>query len=418
MLDLRKAQRVALYASVATVLLAILKAIVGCLAGSVVLIADAVHSGTDVVCVLASWFGLRLASRERTERFPFGFYKAESLATLLVSLIILYAGVEILVEGVGNLRSVPKLDLPYAAMAVALLSAGLLWFIAQAERKAREQANAQSLLANADHSRMDALSSLLVFAALGATHFRVPYVEGLLAIVLSGLIVWVGLSNGRIALYSLMDASLEPEMEREMVEVIRHVPGVLDVHDLRLRRAGPFCFGETHLHVAKSLDISRGHEIAEKVAAEVKTQFPCVDSFVTHIEPHRSQERRVMVPVASAAGLESRVMGHFGRADHFLLAQVDGSDIKEFEIKPNEFRDRPVRAGLNVVKHFIEAEKIDALVTRQIGEIGFHALRDHYVEVYRAEDGRSAREVLSEFAAGRLEALTAPTHSSDEKLEQ
>ena len=63
MLDLRKAQRVALYASVATVLLDILKAIVGCLAGSVVLIADAVHSGTDVVCVLASWFGLRLASR-------------------------------------------------------------------------------------------------------------------------------------------------------------------------------------------------------------------------------------------------------------------------------------------------------------------------------------------------------------------
>lgn len=414
MLDLRKGQQVALYASVATVLLASVKAVVGYLAGSVLLIADAVHSGTDVLCILASWLGLKLAARKPTDKFPYGFYKAESLATLLVSLIILYAGSQILLEGLGEVRSAPALALPYVAMAVALASAAFSWILARVERKVGKKTNAQSLVANADHTQMDALSSLLVFMALAASHAGVHYIGGGLAIAFAGLIFWVGITNGRVALYSLMDASLDPEMEQAMVAVVQGIPGVLEVHDLRVRHAGPYCFGETHLHLRKSLDIARGHEIAEKVAAKVKERFPSVDTFATHIEPHVSRERRVMVPVRDDSGLDSEVMGHFGRAAYFLFAQIDDHRIAEFEVKPNNFRDQPVRAGLNVVKHFLEAEKIDALVTQEIGEIGFHALRDHYVEVYRSQEGRTAREVLLDFAEGRLESLTAPTHSSGE----
>ncbi len=416
MADLEKGQRVALWASALTVALAVGKAVVGLMAHSVALVADALHSGADVVCVLASWFGLKLAAREPTERFPYGYYKAESLATLGVSALIVYAGVEVLMEGARKLHSPSSLDLPYLAMAAALASAAVSFWIARVERRVGEAIRSQSLLANADESRLDVLSSALVFAALVAAKLGAPRAEGLLAIALAGFILFAGFKNGRIALYSLMDASLDPEMEREAAEVVRQVPGVMAVENLRLRRAGPFCFGEAALQLAPSLDIARGHEIAENVAQALKERFPEIDGFMTHVEPHRGARRRVMIPVNEDAGLDSRVAGHFGRAPFFLFADMDGDEILRWEVKPNAHRGRPVRAGLQVVNHFIDEEKITALATREIGEIGFHALRDHYVELFRAEENQPAREVLADLAAGRLPALPEPTHRSDDKV--
>ena len=418
MVDLRRGQRTALIATVITVGLAVVKGVVGYLAGSVALLADALHSATDVLGIGASWFGLRLASRERTERFPYGFHKAESLATLAIAAFILFAGFQIGLEGIRRVRATPHLEMPLLAIAVALVSAAVSFGIARAERRVGREINAQSLLATADESRMDAFSSLLVFAALVASMFHVPYVEGILAIGLALLILWVGLSNGRVAIYSLMDASLDPEMEQQVVEVVQEVAGVREVHQLRLRRAGPFCFGEAHVLVAKSLDVARGHEIAEEVETCVKERFPSVDSFVTHLEPYRSKQRRVMIPLEDSRGLDSPVMEHFGRAKYFLFADVDGEEITSFDIKPNEFQDRKVRAGLNVVKHFIDSESIEALITPHIGEIGFHAARDHYVEIYGAEDGQSARQALQDLAIGRLALLSSPTHSSDGRTEE
>jgi len=415
MADLRRGQRMALMGTTVTVGLAGIKGAVGYITGSVALEADAVHSATDVLSLGAAWLGLKLASREPTERFPYGFYKAESLATLAIAVLILFAGIKIGLEGFREMGETPHLQMPALALGVALVSGLVSLGIARAERRIGKEINAQSLLATADDFRMDAFSALLVFVALAASALGVSHVEGLLAVGLAVLILWVGLSNGRIALYSLMDASLDPEMEKEISDLVMEVPGAKEVHELRLRRAGPFCFGEGHVLVSKSLDVARGHEIAELVATRIKQRFPSVDSFAVHLEPYRSKQRRVMIPLKNNQGLDSLVMDHFGRAKYFMFADVDGEQIKSFDVKPNEFRDRKVRAGLNVVKHFVDTENIDVLVTAQIGEIGFHAARDHYVEIYSVGKDASARQVLQDLAVGRLAPMSSPTHSSDDK---
>ena len=110
---LKKGKKVAAVATFATLFLTALKAIVGYLSGSAALIADAIHSGSDVVAIFASWLGLRLAERKPTETFPYGFYKAETLATLLISGFILYAGFELLIEGIHKIGHISDINIPF-----------------------------------------------------------------------------------------------------------------------------------------------------------------------------------------------------------------------------------------------------------------------------------------------------------------
>jgi len=102
---LKRGERVAKQAAFLVVNLAVAKVIIGVLSGSIVLISDAVHSVSDLVAVFTSWFGLKISQRKPDERFPYGYYKMENLATVVVSILILFAFWEIFTEGVAILST-------------------------------------------------------------------------------------------------------------------------------------------------------------------------------------------------------------------------------------------------------------------------------------------------------------------------
>ena len=121
-IDLKKGQKAVEKAGLISFSLTVGKGIVGFLSGSVVLVADALHNLTDLTIDIASWFGLKIAQRKPDEKFPYGYYKVESLTTLFVSLFILYAACELLIEGYSRLFIVSEIDVPFLAMLVALIS--------------------------------------------------------------------------------------------------------------------------------------------------------------------------------------------------------------------------------------------------------------------------------------------------------
>jgi len=96
----KKGQKAALVAGLATVFFAIAKAIAGFISGSIVLMADAIHSATDSFSTFFAWFGLKIAQKEPTEKFPYGFYKVENITALIVSGLIFFAGFEIIKESI------------------------------------------------------------------------------------------------------------------------------------------------------------------------------------------------------------------------------------------------------------------------------------------------------------------------------
>ena len=409
---LAEGRRVALVATVMTLLLVVAKGLIGYLWNSPALRADAVHSGADALAIFASWLGLRLADRSPTNRFPFGLYRAETLAALVVSVVILTAGIGLLTETVpGLVRGGEILHHSWQVLLIALISAILSSGIFLWEKRVGERLNSQSLLANADESRIDIITSLAVFLGAGATYLGIHRAELIVALGLSLLIIWLGLKHGRIAVYALLDASLSPDLETRALAIADGVPGVLAVEQVRLRRAGPFCFGIAHIRVRKTLDVARAHEVAHEVVRAVRKTIPQIEMLTVHLEPFHPEQQRVMVP-ADDNRLEAAVSEHFGRAKFFVFVTVSTDGIGPKEWLENSFRNKPARAGLSVIKEMLKNQHIDAVLTREIGEIAFHTLRDHYVDIY-AVPPATIDEALAFFTQKKLAILPKPTHASE-----
>lgn len=405
-------KRVAAVATLLTLLLAVGKGVIGQLRGSPALTADAVHSFADTLAIFASWVGLKLAERPPTKRFPFGLYRGENLAALLVSVLLLVAGGHLLIESLHGITGQPhvlhhSVDVLIAALLSALVSFGIfVW-----EKRVGTRLGSQSLLANADESRVDIMTSMAVFLGAGASYTGVGHVEMLVTAALSLLIMWLGVKHGRIALLSLLDANLDPALARRVTELAEATPGVMQVTEVQLRQAGLFWFGIARIQLRRSVDITRGHDIAHRVAHAVREAIPRIESLSVHLEPFTPEELTVLVPVKSNT-LESPLSEHFGRTPFFALASLAGERVRSVEFIENPARRTPARAGLAAIKQLFEKNSADAVITREIGEISFHALREYYVEVYRAPDA-SLADVLNPFARGALPLLPGPTHVSE-----
>jgi len=406
---LLKGERAAKVSTWVTATLALGKGVGGLLTGSVVLISDAVHSAIDVLPVTASWLGLKVSRRKPDERFPYGYFKAESVATLFISLFIILAAVELVIEGYSRLFEMSEVSQPLVAAGVSLVSAMTSALLARYQRKVGEDIGSQSLITNARDTHMDVSVSLLVVAAIVLAFYEVPYVEGLAIMSISVFILKIGLESIKDSVFALMDISPSKEVEEKVVRTIGGVAGVEGFADLKLRRSGPFLLGEVTVKVRKQLDVERAHQISARLEKELRECVKPLEAIVVHIEPCEVQEMRVVVPLSNDEGMASVPARKFGRANYFALVSVnrDERKVEDWSISANLERDREARAGLHAVRTLVQ-EKVDALITCDVGEIAFHALRDHLVTIYMME-GERLDEVLDRFMDGKLEMILEPT---------
>ncbi|MFW6119048.1 MAG: cation diffusion facilitator family transporter [Planctomycetota bacterium] len=413
--NLRRARRVAGLAAAVTLTLAVTKWAVGSFANSPALQADAVDSTTDTLALATSWIGLRIAAREPTEQFPYGFYRAESLGALIISALIMAMGGRYLWEGLRRFGEVPRLEHSLIGLAAAAVSIAVALGLYLWERKVGRETGSQSLTATAEEVKLDMGKSGAVFVALICSHYRLPYVESMVTLLISGAVIYAGFRNMRTAVLSLMDAQIAPELEQKVADIIANVNGVRYVELVRARRAGPFYFIEGHVHVTPGLDVRRSHALAHEAQDAIREAEPRVEGVVLHVEPYHSETEGVLVPISSDGGLSARVCEHFGRAPYFLLATVKDEEVKESHVEENDFQERVVRAGLAVIREFVEERELGSVIVREIGEIAFHGLRDNAVDLFRVGDV-TAGEALEAYGRGELEVLPEPTHTSDEKV--
>ena len=294
---IKRGERAALVSSRVTVLLAIGKGLAGFLTGSLVLITDAFHSATDLLPIMVSWLGLRISRRKPDKRFPYGYYKAESIATLFVSLFIIYVAIEFIIEGYHRLFEISTISLPLVAGSAALLSAVVSAFLARYQRRVGQETGSQSLVANARDTAIDVIASLMVLVAIVLSYYRIPYIEGVAILLLSVLIIRMGAESLKDAVFGLMDISPSREIEKEIIRTIGTVAGVEGFQDLRLRKSGPLIFGEVTVKIRRHVDVDRAHEVSSVLESEVQNKIERLGSFTVHIEPYEVPESRVVVPL-------------------------------------------------------------------------------------------------------------------------
>ena len=268
------------------VLLSVAKVTVGLLSGSIALLADATHTIMDIAGSAIVWLGLRLSLRKPTDRFPYGFYKAESICTLIVCIIMIFTGAEILRDSIERFHVPSVISFRPVVIAVAIGSGFVSYFLARYKEKAGRETNSQGLRVESRHSFADVLNSGLVCGGVLFTYLNVSRVEPLAAVIISAFILWAALTFGKDSVFSLMDVSPQPAIRKAIEDTIVGTPEVKGVHALRVRRSGPFIFVEAHVEVDGRTSVEKAHMIADEVQDRVQEKFKEVDSMSIHIGIH------------------------------------------------------------------------------------------------------------------------------------
>ncbi len=412
---LKEGEKAAKVSALSTFLLSLLKAIVGVLSKNLLLLADSLHSLADLVTDFVSWIGLRISQRKPTEKFPYGFYKAENLATLFISIFILYTATNFFIEGYSSLFIEPKLLMPLESLGVTAISFFSSFLLSKYLEKKGKKLNLKLLIANSQERKTDVFSSLIVFLALFLTYYHIPYINSIITIFVSFLVMKVGIFNLKDSIYALMDVSPSKEIIKKVGEIIKKTRGIKGYENLRIRKSGPFLFGEVIVKVSKYFDVSKAHMIADRIEESIKKNIKEIDSFTIHVEPYKAPRVKVVFPIEDKKGLESKISKHFGRAPYFLFVRIDKENkkIRNFYIKENPYKERPVRAGKSAA-NFVLKEKIDGLITKEIGEIAFHILKDKLAEIYKAK-GNTVKENIYKFMDDKLIYVAKPTKKEEEE---
>lgn len=289
----RTIRNATLVGSVANLLLTIGKIIAGIVGKSSAMIADGVHSLSDLVTDLIVLAFIRVSGKERDKSHKYGHGKFETFATMLISFALMVVGIGILWTGAkkvidlinGLVIEQPGYIALYAALFSILTKEGLFWYT----KTIGVKVNSQAMVANAWHHRSDAFSS--IGAALGISgaillgeKWRV--LDPIAGIIVSFFILKVAWDIASPSIKELLESSLPEETENEILEIIKNTNGVRGFHNLRTRKIGNILAIEAHIKVDKDLTVEVSHQIATEIEKSIRATFGIQSHVGIHIEPY------------------------------------------------------------------------------------------------------------------------------------
>lgn len=279
------------WGALANVCLALAKSIVGVLVGSLALLADGMHSLSDLGTDLVTVIGISLGERPSDAEHPYGHGKVETLASLLVALVLIAVGLGIIWEAAGSIylgtrASASKWVLGLAA--VSVLAKELLYRVT---RRVSIRYHSSLLYANAWHHRSDALSSVAVLAGGTAAFLGFHYGDQIAALVVGLMVVVVGGKIGTETLFELTEGAADPESIAAAEGVLNHQAGVHSWHLLRTRKLGRELFMDVHILVEPNLTVAQGHRISLTVEEAIAEALARPVNVLVHVEPDNLEER-------------------------------------------------------------------------------------------------------------------------------
>ncbi|MGB9940716.1 cation diffusion facilitator family transporter [Methanosarcina sp.] len=393
-------------ATLALAFLAFLKGAVGIYSGSTVLLADAVHTSLDIFASLAVWVGLKISLKRGGKRFPYGYYKAENIVALFVSLLILFTGVELLKEGFADVNTTSQIGLEGLALTTAVFSVLVIYGLSVYKRNIGTRINSQALITDARHSYTDVFSSMIVVVAILGSMLGISELDSLGVIVISLLIFKMGIESARDAVLTLMDAWLDEEENERIRKNILNVPGLIELEDLKLRKSGLVVFGEATVKVEGETDLKRVELLSEDIKKAVKKEVENLEHIVVNVRPAQRKNLRVALPVLDRNGLQAKISEHIGKAPYFLFVELEEGRVGDWQILENLFSNSEKKRGVKAVD-LIVSEKANVLAVRIVSRGPYYMLRENFIKILRIPDGAdTVINVLDRFQD--LEEITAP----------
>lgn len=369
----RAGSRASFVGLIVNALLAGIKITVGTMAGSVSILADGINNLSDTGSVLISFFSLKMAQKPEDKEHPFGHARIEYIGTLLIALIILYAGIDLLRSSVNAIVEGSSPLFSWWIAGLTALSIPAKVFLWRFYLKIGRKYEIPSLLAASQDSVNDVVSTSAVLLGLFATHFLNLKADGWVGLAVSLFILYGGFKLVRETATSIIGGTPNVQLGKAILDIVKKYPRITGVHDFMLHDYGPGrSIASLHVEVSAEEKLIEIHEVIDQLEQEITTKFQM--PITIHIDP-------TLPPDAPGYEVMTRIQ-------EYLLTLHPGLSLHDFRIVPGK---RVIKLVFDVVVPLDYHNKdlisqIDAFAKEIDQRYECHILLDRDYFVNTAED--------------------------------
>lgn len=288
----KEIRRITVVGAIVNIILTIFKIIAGALGRSAAMVADGIHSLSDLLSDIVVLVFTHISSKGKDKNHSFGHGKFETLATLIVSVILVAVGAKLMADGVASIIGVMNgnsIPLPGSiALWAAIGSIIIKEILYHATIRTARRTNSPVVLANAWHHRSDALSSIGALAGIAGAMIlgeKWTILDPIASCCISIAIIVVAVKMSLPSLAELLETSLPEEIEKDIISIANSVQGVENIHELKTRRNGISYIIDAHIVVDPHISVTEAHNIATDVENALKEQYGNETQINIHIEP-------------------------------------------------------------------------------------------------------------------------------------
>ncbi len=263
----------------------IVKGAVGLSSGSTALLADALHSLSDILSTVVVLFGMKVAAVPPDPEHPYGHGRAESIAAKILALMLIAVGLGMVYTAVDKLRffdgTVPSAAALVAAFVSILGKEAMYWYAVSTGKKY----NNRALIADAWHHRSDAMSSVAALIGIGLARAGYHLVDPLSALIVAAVVIYTAARILRESIDELMDSQKDSGFIQRLKDLTGQVQGCLHVDSLHIRRYGGSVVVDVGISVSGNLSVTAGHDVAHAVKHHLVSEVEEVVDVMVHVNP-------------------------------------------------------------------------------------------------------------------------------------
>ena len=406
-------QRISIISTLANLSLGVLKVVFGLLSKSIALVADGIHSSLDVISSFATYLGLKTAQKPVDEKHPYGYWRAESLAGFLVTILLAISAIWIIYESIQRFLGEELVIFSRNAILVVLFSVIINEIMARLKFHYGEKYQSIALIADAKHSRADVLSSLAVLLGLLLVKYF-PLADAIAGLLIGIYILWESFLMGKEITDSLLDVANKEVEERIKKICQRHQ---IEIADLKTRKIGNYNFAELKIKLPLKMKVEEVGELTKKLEERLLKNIPELKYIVISIEPYAMKRSvikkffggqyckeegfeqigptkkgiRVIIPFEN-----NQIAPKFGASQYLLIDIKDGKVVQK-EVMKNPYFEKDAPRG----SRFAKAVRADKVLTPQIGENARQSLENAGIEIELISPSSSIEDIIKKLISNQ-----------------
>ncbi len=369
-------RKIAIYSVMINIFLSTIKLSGGILTGSSALLADGIHSLSDVAASLSILIGIILSNR-KYKAFPYGLYKVENLVSLLSAFAIFFAGYEIgrevLFSEIKPMKSLPL------ALVVIIITLITTFIFSKYEQQQGEKINSPGIIADSKHVLTDFYSSLVVIIGIIAQYLNWFWLVKIIVIIIILFIFHSGFEILKDAIKVLLDASVDNQTIEHIKQILNNHPEVIRINSIQGRNSGSYKFIE--LDIAIDIEeLDKAHAFIEHLKKHILDEVEFVEDVVIHFEPAYTQLR-----IAVLTDEKNKICQHFGSCTNIVIFIIDNGHIKK-EIYKNPALTLEHHKAIELAE-FLKHKHTKCVITKKLPEksIGPKLLKDFNIKLIQTE---------------------------------